>query len=301
VAVALLGNKTPLLISARDYGYFCANRTLLHQGRPCSGPALAKCLACAGDYYGRPKGWVATVGVFASAPLLRRKVTAAHSISRFVSAEMRRHFLKTASGRREVVIPSFRDESDRGSESANGALAQLPSKPFILYVGQFRRAKGLEVLFEAYEKLTAPPPLVLIGSQNWDGPEELPGYATVLRSLPHEAVMEAWDRAAFGVMPSLWPEPFGSVVHEAMSRGKAVVGTSHGGHPDMIRDGESGLLVPPGDSTALRAAMQRLLDEAELRDRLGAAARERARLFDAENVIPRFAELYESLAVREST
>ena len=52
-----------MLVSARDYGYFCATRTLLRKGEPCSGPAPLKCLACAGDYYGRPKGWVAAAGV----------------------------------------------------------------------------------------------------------------------------------------------------------------------------------------------------------------------------------------------
>src|SRR6266542_775973 len=55
VAAALIGRDTPLLITARDYGYGCANRTLMRDGQDCSGPALGKCLACAGRHYGRPK------------------------------------------------------------------------------------------------------------------------------------------------------------------------------------------------------------------------------------------------------
>src|SRR6476646_7683902 len=72
VAVALGRKRNPMLISARDYGYFCANRTLLRQGEPCDGPAPLKCATCAGDYYGRPKGWIAAAGVALSKPVLAR-------------------------------------------------------------------------------------------------------------------------------------------------------------------------------------------------------------------------------------
>ena len=63
----------------------------------------------------------------------------------------------------------------------------------------------------------------------------------------------------FGVAPSLWPEPFGSVVHEGMSRGRALIGTTPGGHADMIEHGVTGLLVPAGDAAALREAMRSLI------------------------------------------
>jgi glycosyltransferase involved in cell wall biosynthesis len=105
----------------------------------------------------------------------------------------------------------------------------------------------------------------------------------------------------FGVMPSLWPEPFGSVVHEAMSRGRAVVGTRPGGHVDIIEDGRSGLLVPPGDADALREAMVRLIEDTDLRDRLGAAAAVRAQRFTAEAVIPQFEQLYERVLARAAS
>ena len=58
---------------------------------------------------------------------------------------------------------------------------------------------------------------------------------------------------------------------KGMSRGKAVIGTTPGGHTDMIVDGVTGLLVPPGDVDALRAAMQTLLDDPELCVRFGRA------------------------------
>jgi glycosyltransferase involved in cell wall biosynthesis len=64
---------------------------------------------------------------------------------------------------------------------------------------------------------------------------------------------------------------------EAMAHGRPVVASAVGGLLDLVVDGETGLLVPPGDVRALRAALERLLADADLRRRMGAAARERIR------------------------
>jgi glycosyltransferase involved in cell wall biosynthesis len=117
----------------------------------------------------------------------------------------------------------------------------------------------------------------------------------VLTERPHRAVMAAWERALFGVIPSLWPEPLGSVVYEGMSRGKALIGTKPGGHTDMIVHEQTGLLVPQGDASALAAAMARLAGDGELRERLGQAAQVRAQQFTASVNVPRFEQLYQAL------
>jgi glycosyltransferase involved in cell wall biosynthesis len=158
----------------------------------------------------------------------------------------------------------------------------------------------LEQLLAAYEKLDAPPPLVLIGTKEHDTPREFPRGVVVLENFPHKAVMAAWYRALFGVIPSLWPEPLGSVVYEGMSRGKAMIGTTPGGHTDMIIDHKTGLLVPQGDTDALANAMRELLDHPGLREQLGEAARERAQLFTAAVVVPRFEQLYHQLVNRSA-
>lgn len=299
-AVAIGRRQIPLLVSARDYGYFCATRTLVKRGMPCSGPAPLKCLRCAGDYYGAPKGWVAVAGVALFRPLLRRKMTGLHSVSSYVRDVTLKYLDRSAGGPGlgvEAVIPSFQDIEmgpEEDAEDLSRWLDQLPAEPFILFVGAFRRVKGLEVLFEAYRRLESPPPLVLMGTFERDSPTDFPAEAIVLTDVPHPAVMAAWDRAMFGVMPSLWPEPLGATVAEAMSRGRPVIGTRLGGHADML-DAETGILVPQGDAEALAQAMKELLADPDRRERLGAAARRRATDFSAATVLPQFERIYEEV------
>jgi glycosyltransferase involved in cell wall biosynthesis len=311
VAAALAKRDIPLLLSARDYAYSCATRSMVYRGiDPCSGPALLKCMTCAQTLYGLGKGITAVLGVAGGGELLRHKVTGIHSISTYVQEIVRRDFLgigenepgeRAQSGTEwpiEAIIPSFR-EDDKETLSDEAALEQyldqLPEEPYILFVGALRRVKGVQQLLDAYEQIQGAPPLVLIGTWENDSPRQLPPGVHVVPNLPHAAVMAAWDRALFGVIPSLWPEPLGSVVYEGMSRGKAVIGTTPGGHTDMIVDRVTGLLVPPGDVDALRTAMQTLLDDPESCTRFGKAGQARARLFTAEVNVPRFEQLYRQL------
>jgi len=296
VAVALGRRRIPLLVSARDYGYFCATRTLLRKGAPCSGPGPLKCAACAGDYYGAPKGWFAAAGVALSKPLLARKMTGLHSVSTYVHDVTTENMRGSLSDDLlEVTIPSFQAQPPARPGEAEpdieAWLERLPEEPFILFVGAFRKVKGLETLFEAYRRLDDPPPLVLMGTYERDSPTDFPSDAVVLTDVPNQVVMASWPRAMFGVMPSLWPEPLGATVAEGMSRGRPVIGTVPGGHADML-DEDSGLLVPQGDVGALAAAMAELIESPERREAMGRAAAERAKSFADSSVLPRFEDAY---------
>lgn len=279
-AVARLGTNVPIVLGAHDYGYACPTRTLLRSGAHCSGPRLAACLACASQTYGRPKGWLATLGVSCLRRFLRRSVVGVHSVSTYVEQVTIRDLVGSYDPSRFVVqvIPSFSEQSNDEGEPDEIArvVDRLPPEPFILFVGALRIVKGIPTLLEAYGRLRDAPPLVLIGTVESDTPRELPAGVLVLADAPHGSVMQAWDRCLFGVAPSLWPEPLGLVVREGMSRGTCVIGTTPGGHTDLIAHGESGLLVPPGDAGALAAAMQELIDDPAKRERLGRAAGARA-------------------------
>jgi glycosyltransferase involved in cell wall biosynthesis len=294
-AAALLGADVPLLISTRDYSNTCALRTLVRDEEVCSGPGVGKCLACAGRFYGQPKGVVAVAGVLGGRSLIRSRLAGVHSVSHYVQDHTRRFLLGPGATQVvEAVLPDFAPDHDATLPDPK-ILAALPDSPFILFVGALRRIKGLQPLLSAHALLRGAPPLVLIGTKAPDTPE-IPASVTVLHNVPHATVLAAWDRALFGVAPSILPEPLGNVIHEAMGRGRPVIGTRPGGHGEMIEDGENGLLVPAGDVGALADAMQLLLDDRELRERLGNAARSIAPRFTAEAVMPGFEKLYQQVA-----
>ena len=80
--------------------------------------------------------------------------------------------------------------------------------------------------------------------------------------------------------------------------GRPVVASRIGGLPDMVVDGETGLLVTPGDERDLREAMQCLLDKPELRERMGANGRQRVVNFQARTVVPRIEQMYQEIMTR---
>jgi glycosyltransferase involved in cell wall biosynthesis len=301
-AAALLGKRIPLVISVRDYGYTCAIRTLLYHEQVCTGPAPLKCIECASRSYGLPKALAAVAGIFGLRGLLRRKVSAVHSVSTFVEGIVQRDLFGSeeqgpmtgAVSRLDVVIPGFLT-ADQDGAPVQDFLGQMPDRPYILFVGALLPHKGLNVLLAAYERISSPPPLVLIGSVWPDSPKNFPPGVTVLYDAPHAVVMAAWEGCLFGVTPSVWPDPSPGVIREAMSKGKAVIAANIGGMVDQVIHNETGLLVPPDDVDMLAAALQQLIDHPELRERLGRAAQKRAKIYSSEAVVPQFERLFQLL------
>jgi glycosyltransferase involved in cell wall biosynthesis len=164
---------------------------------------------------------------------------------------------------------------------------ELGDEPLALYVGRLVPEKGVDVLLAAWQSLRAPGTLVLIG----DGPLAAAAAAQaaadgphrrvcVLGALPREQLPVAYATAAFGLLPSVptprFQEPWGLVCNEAMHQGRPViasdtVGAVAGG---LVRDRDTGLVVPSGDAGALAHAIEELLADPSLRDRLGSAARD---------------------------
>jgi glycosyltransferase involved in cell wall biosynthesis len=139
--------------------------------------------------------------------------------------------------------------------------------PHVLFAGRLSPEKGILELLEAAEGL----PLVVVG----DGPlrERVP---QALGMLPHDELLVKYERASIVACPSR-REGFGVVCAEAMAHGRPVIAGAVGGLRDLVVDGETGVLIEPGDVGALRAAIVRLLDDPARRLRMGLAARERVR------------------------
>jgi len=139
--------------------------------------------------------------------------------------------------------------------------------PHVLFVGRLSEEKGVLELIEATEGI----PRVVVG----DGPlrdrvQDAVGF------VPPSELGPYYERSAVIVCPSR-REGYGVVAREAMAYGRPVVATAVGGLVDAVENEVTGLLVPSRDVPALRAAIKRLLGDAELRARLGATGRVTAR------------------------
>jgi glycosyltransferase involved in cell wall biosynthesis len=157
--------------------------------------------------------------------------------------------------------------------------------PFVLYSGRLSAEKGIRELVAAAAGLE----LTVAG----DGPLRA-DVPQALGFVPREALQRLYGEAAVLACPS-HREGFGLACAEAMACGTPVVASAVGGLLDLVQDGETGLLVPPGDVAALRAALERLLADRGLRARLGTAARERvAALCDWDDVTDRTLAVYAS-------
>ena len=165
--------------------------------------------------------------------------------------------------------------------------------------------KGHRVLFDALPRVLERVPEARVRVV---GHEEL---STVAELRAYAAGRGVADRVAFEgfrgdvpsvlreldlfVLPSLW-EGFGLVLLEAMAAGRPVVASAVGPIPEVVVDGESGLLVPPGDPEALARAIVRVLEDAVLAERLGRAGRARVeQVFGLDRMVERTDALYQEL------
>ena len=292
-------SRAKLVLTLHDFSLVCAKKKLLYRDEVCSGPALAKCFACSADHYGAAKGIPTTVFNWLSCAAERSLVDTFVPVSQAVAVG--NELIKR--GLPYQVIPNFvPDDVANYPAVESEILTQLPDEPFLLFVGAFGRYKGVDLLIESYKRLDSPPPLVLIGYETSEYPVEtthMPPGVTVLRNWKHAAVMAAWSRCLIGITPSMWIEPCATTPMEAMSVGKPVIATRIGGLTDIVKDGETGLLVTPGDVESLTNAIRDLLNQPERRAEMGAKGLEQVKHFQASTVIPQYEVLYTRLLANE--
>jgi alpha-maltose-1-phosphate synthase len=183
-----------------------------------------------------------------------------------------------------------------------------PYRPTVIFVGRITRQKGLPVLLRAAASLVPEAQLVLCAGQP-DTAElaaEVAGLVTSLQAtrsgviwipemLPKREIIQLLSHATTFAIPSLY-EPLGIVNLEAMACGTAVVGSRVGGIPEVVADGETGLLVPADDPAALAAALNSLLADPARAAAMGAAGRKRALAeFSWDTIAAQTAALYADL------
>jgi glycosyltransferase involved in cell wall biosynthesis len=162
----------------------------------------------------------------------------------------------------------------------------------LVFAGRLGPQKALDVLLRALANV---PEVALVVAG--DGPErtaleqtaaelELDGRVSFLGAVSRDRVLRLFRAADASVLPSAW-ENFPHTVVEALAVGCPVIATAVGGVPEVVRDGENGLLVAPGDPTALAAAIERFFADAQLRARLAAAAPGTVEGYSEESVFTR--------------
>jgi glycosyltransferase involved in cell wall biosynthesis len=162
-----------------------------------------------------------------------------------------------------------------------GRSSDMPrGKPRVLFVGQVGVRKGVAYLLDAFAPLSVRAELHLVG------PIE-PSFEKILARAPMEgvtvhgplsdkALMQAYGMADILCLPSI-EEGFGMVLGEAMASGLAIIATKITGASELIVDGREGLLVPPADASALRAALAAVIDDPKVLSRMKEAAWARVR------------------------
>lgn len=253
--------RAATILTLHNYRLLCLPGTFLRDGHVCE-----DCLGrppWPGVVHGCYQGSVAASGVLATSLTLHRTIGSFRRVREFlaISSFVRMKYVEAGLAPDRVFVkPHFAWSSARREGPGD----------FFLYLGRLSPEKGVATLLEAWRGIKAK--LLVVG----DGPD-----ATSLRALapanvefrgpvPAELVPDLLVGSRAVVVPSVSHEGAGKVVLEAYAAGVPVLASRAGGLPEVVQDGTTGLLLPPGDPVAWERAAERLLDDAES-ERMGEA------------------------------
>ena len=273
--------RVPVVTSLHYFTQSCAKKTLYRDGTACAGPRLDRCVPCAAAHYGWARGPAIVAAARLGAAVERRATSTFVAVSDATA---------DGNGLREhaVVIGNPVTTPDQVEDVPDAT----PNEPFVMFVGDMRPEKGVQVLADALRRHPIDHPLVLVGDHTDD--VDLPDDAVLLGRQPNEVVHALWRRAALGVMPSTWPEPFGIVAIEALANGCPIVVSDVGGLGE-IAHASCGVRVPPGDSDALGRAINDLLGDPDRLAAMAAAATDRSGAFSVERIVDAIEHEYEQV------
>ena len=213
-----------------------------------------------------------------------------------------------------VLYPPIPDHSGGDGASFRAELGIGAHEPVLVAIGNVTYNRGQDVLIEALPVIRAQAPaarVVIVGDPHprpqdreyRDGLTRLAarlGLSEAVGFAAHtDRVADALAAADVVVNPRRSGEAFGRVACEALVAGRPVVAMREGAVPEVLRDGETALLVAPGDSAALAGAAVRLLEDRTLRERLVAEGRRDVlRRFSPERSLAEFSRVVEVVAAR---
>jgi glycosyltransferase involved in cell wall biosynthesis len=272
--------------------------------------------------FASPIGWACGIPVIVETPHVREHWRSGWLKSRFVvdrfAGRFVTHYIAVSEANKRYLVEQkhlpqekitvIRNGSDlrrfRPEEPATSDLRQRlgfgPDDPVLMVVGRLEPQKGHRILLEALPVIRREFPfvrLVCLGEGSLrdellNQTREL-GIEDALRFIGFQSNVVEWLRLAdLTVLPSFY-EGLPLVAIESLATGRPVVATAVDGSAEVVVDGKTGLIVAPGDSTALSAAICRLLRDAKLRERMGQEGRQWVcKHFDEREQIRRTQELY---------
>ncbi len=196
--------------------------------------------------------------------------------------------------RMPIIIPGVNpDELSPGSVNGNAVREKIgiaANVPLVSLIGRFQHIKGQHIFLEMAQRILATRPdvhFVLAGDNVFNVAKDEVYKQQIIQTVEQDATLRAhvhflgfWPdsrevlAASDVIACTSYAESLGMVVIEGMSMGRAVVSTRAGGPAETVIDGETGLLVTPGDAQAFADATLRLLNDPELRDQIGRQARQ---------------------------
>ncbi|MGZ4297330.1 MAG: glycosyltransferase family 4 protein [Solirubrobacteraceae bacterium] len=235
-----------------------------------------------------------------------------HSEAVIAYGEHARRFVAATRGRDDDIFVApqsvepelFRRTVGAEETAAFRATHDLGEGALVLYAGRLVTEKGVEVIAEAWPQVHRDATLVVVG----DGPLRarlgaVPGVR-LLGPLPRPQLPAAYAASACALLPSIptprFREPWGLVCNEAMEQGRPMIATTAVGAVagGLVRGGETGFVIPPGDATALARAINLVVGDSALREHLGAAARQAVQPYTYEAMAAAFDQALAAAGVR---
>jgi glycosyltransferase involved in cell wall biosynthesis len=183
----------------------------------------------------------------------------------------------------------------------------LGDGPLVLYAGRLVPEKGVEVIAQAWPSVSGDATLVVVGDGRLaDRVAGLP-RTRALGPLPRPQLPAAYAACAFALLPSVptprFKEPWGLVCNEAFEQSRPMIATTAVGAAagGLVRDGQTGLVIAPGDPAALARSITQLVDDPALRERLGAAAHAAVQPYTYEAMADAFDQALTAAGVRETS
>ena len=264
----------PRLATLHDYWYFCANSQLIRPDRqPCPGPSWGchNCVDCAtarADLAGlrRLRPVVALPFAYRNAYLRRM----GGQIDRFIAPSefLRQQYIDQGWPVHKIVTLENGMDRRRLLDAPSLDLPEPSARPHFGFIGSLAWQKGVHILIEAFNQLPMNAALTIYGSDS-----AFPDYGAELRRLarhPHirfagpigfDQVGTALRQLDALIVPSLWYENSPLVIQEAYVMGVPVLASRIGALTEKVQEQKNGLLFAPGDSDALAALLQSVIDD----------------------------------------